>query len=180
MSLVRRLQSFRRDERGVVMVEFAIAAPVLVIMVMAVVRIGGFLLERMAVERATSEVAAIAAHLPATEPDTAQKNGLDRIFRGVGFAPPEADYRVIVQSFTNNGAGYPADWSAPVSLGDLAADSRVTSGGMLSEPGLRGAMPQDSRWLVIESFRRNFRFSLDYFISTPDAVYSRRSVPARG
>lgn len=180
MSLVRRLQRFRRDERGVVMVEFAIAAPVLVIMVMAVVRIGGFLLERMAVERATSEVAAIAAHLPATDPETSQKSGLDRIFQGVGFAPPKADYRVIVQSFTNDGSGYPADWTAPVTLGDLDANSRVTSGGMLSEAGLRGAMPENSRWLVIESFRRNFRFSLDYFIAPADPVYSRRSVPARG
>jgi hypothetical protein len=166
----------RAKQDGVVAIEFSFIAPLLVVILAGVIRIGGNMMEVYASERAASEVAQAAGFvapdcyvsgcaLPGTETERlAAMAGLQRIFEDVSWGAQEQDYRVIVQLFTRSGSTAVKGWE--MNFGTLPdADTRVTGGTTLSDADIVDVIPGDGdSVIVVEVFRENFTFDLAAYL----------------
>lgn len=122
MSLFRR---YRKDESGVAAVEFALIAPVMVLMYFGLVE----LCQAMIAERKANHVASAVGDLVA-QVDTLNASDVDDIF-SIGntiMSPfPVSTLQMRVTSLTANAQGTPlVDWSRGQGLTKLAAGSTQT------------------------------------------------------
>lgn len=159
-SLLRR---FAVDDEAVVAVEFAIVAPVMVAILVAIVQIGGHIIERSAAERAATELLHIATQYDNTGPNGNEETAFERSFEAMARVRNQDNYRVYITHFERDTGIADEKWT--VTLGNWTKDSVLESGGSLASTNAAALIPNEGDAIVtVEVYRRNPRFDLSYLL----------------
>ncbi|GAB5388710.1 MAG: hypothetical protein Alpg2KO_16780 [Alphaproteobacteria bacterium] len=167
--LIQLLSSLRRDEQGVVAVEFAIVAPVLISILLGIVLIGGHIIERSAAERAAIELLHLSTQFDNTGPSSNEETALQNAFEVMARESDADNYRVIITHFERDLGVADEKWTHE--FGTWSRSSNVESGGVLDVSSAAALIPNNGDGLVsVEVYRRNLRFDLSRFINGGDAT----------
>lgn len=164
-------QTGRQGDRGNVVVEFALALPVLLMMLLASAELGRFVLLNQKIDRVAVTMSDLVARV-----ETISEDELDDIFNAAGHVAEPFDLggqgRVVISSVINaDGTGATVAWQRAGGGAYIAASEIGIEGGAASLPGDFDV--REGETAIISEVFFDFEPFLSEMIVSPQVIYRR-------